>query len=216
MNSNAIGIFGGTFDPFHNAHLSIARAFYKELRLRYVRLIPTGHPYHRPQNQITPAYHRLAMAKLAIDNDAKLIVDDREIHRARASYTVETLEELRNELGWHNVFWLLIGSDSLANLSSWKDWQRLFDLTNLAVVWRPGFSKTALPSDIRRQWDQRYTRYFSKSTISGIIHTLSVQPIDLSATMVRERLARQQPIQNLVTPSVMHYIQEHGLYHGME
>ncbi|MEO9453936.1 nicotinate (nicotinamide) nucleotide adenylyltransferase [Chromobacterium phragmitis] len=151
MNAR-VGVFGGTFDPVHHAHLRMARAFAGELGLDLVRLIPAGQPYHRAEGPRASAAQRLDMVKLAIAGDAKLLADGREIRRARPAYTVDTLRELRAELGAAAELWFLIGGDSLAALSSWKNWRELFRLANLAVAMRPGFDPAALPPEVFQEW----------------------------------------------------------------
>ncbi|MEN3811878.1 nicotinate (nicotinamide) nucleotide adenylyltransferase [Chromobacterium piscinae] len=166
MNAR-VGVFGGTFDPVHHAHLRMARAFADELALDEVRLIPAGQPYHRQEGPRASAAQRLDMVKLAIAADARLTVDEREIRRHRPAYTVDTLRELRAELGAAAELWFLVGGDSLAALSSWKDWRELFRLANLAVAMRPGFDPAALPPEVRQEWQARQVSDFSNRTVSG-------------------------------------------------
>ncbi len=214
MKRDNIGIFGGTFDPFHNAHLSLARQFCKNLHLSALRLIPAGQPYHREQRNLSAAQHRLAMLKLAVEHEPTMFVDTREITRVGPSYTVDTLEELRNEFGWHCPFWLLVGSDAFATLTRWKAWQHLFDLANLVVAWRPSDCVTSLPLEIQAEWKQRYRELSTAhdAPFSGTIHTLPIPPMNLSATMIRTRYARGEDISPYVTPAVLRYIREHQLY----
>ncbi len=114
-----VGMFGGTFDPVHAAHLRMAEAFFTQCQLDQLRLIPAGNPYHRDNGPQASAEQRLAMVQLAIADRSGWLADDREVRRARPAYTVETLEELRAELGPDCQLWLLIGGDSLHNLPRW-------------------------------------------------------------------------------------------------
>lgn len=216
MNIGPIGIFGGTFDPFHHAHLRIAKAFRDEIGLSSLHVIPTGNPYHRKKAPQASAQHRLNMATLAVANEPRLLVDDREVRRTGPSYTVETLEELRNELGKNISLWLLIGSDILTNLSSWKDWQRLLELANLALAIRTENHPFSLPIQIQQQWEQYPSAGVAKSPISGTIRPLLLPPVTLSASVIRERLACNDDVSHLISAEVLYYIQEHELYVNKE
>ncbi|QEL56968.1 nicotinate-nucleotide adenylyltransferase [Chromobacterium paludis] len=210
--TSRIGVFGGTFDPIHHAHLRMARAFAAELDLDQVRLIPAGQPYHRGRGPLASPGQRLDMVQLAIAGDAALSVDDREVRRAKPAYTVDTLRELRRELGEAAELWFLIGGDSLAALDSWKDWRELFRLANLAVAMRPGFDPSDLPAEVFREWRTRQVSDFSNRTASGTIRPLALPPLDLSATALRARLAAGDAVDGLIAPAVLAYIRQHGLY----
>ncbi|POZ61266.1 nicotinate-nucleotide adenylyltransferase [Chromobacterium alticapitis] len=210
--SPRIGVFGGTFDPIHHAHLRMARAFAAELQLDEVRLIPAGQPYHRDRGPHASPAQRLDMVRLAIAGDAALSADAREVRRDRPAYTVDTLRELRAELGDKAELWFLIGGDSLAALDRWKDWRELFPLANLAVAMRPGFDPAALPPVIRQEWQARQVSDFSNRTASGTIRPLALPPFDLSATALRARLAADEAVDGLIAPAVLAYIRQHGLY----
>lgn len=210
--SARVGVFGGTFDPVHHAHLRMARAFADELALDEVRLIPAGQPYHRQEGPRASAAQRLDMVKLAIAADARLKVDEREIRRHRPAYTVDTLRELRAELGAAAELWFLVGGDSLAALSSWKNWRELFRLANLAVAMRPGFDPAALPPEVRQEWQTRQVSDFSNRTASGTIRPLALPPLDLSATRLRAQLAADEPVEGLIDPAVLAYIRRQRLY----
>ncbi|KUM04393.1 nicotinate-nucleotide adenylyltransferase [Chromobacterium subtsugae] len=210
--SPRIGVFGGTFDPIHQAHLRMAAAFADELALERVLLIPAGQPYHRARGARASPEQRLEMVRLAIAGDPRLQADDREIRRGRPAYTVETLRELRGELGQDAELWFLMGGDSLATLDSWKDWTQLFQLANLAVAMRPGFDWQTLPAEVRREWQARQVHDFSNRTASGTIRSLALPPLDLSATRLRARLASGQTAEGLIDPAVLAYIRQQRLY----
>ncbi|MCW3480268.1 nicotinate-nucleotide adenylyltransferase [Neisseriaceae bacterium JH1-16] len=210
--SVGLGLFGGTFDPIHAAHLRLARALRDELDLAEVRLTPAGDPYHRSEQPGANAAHRLAMVEAAIAGEPRLTVDDREVRRQRPAYTVETLEELRAELGPTEPLWLLIGGDSLATLDSWWRWEDLFGLANLAVALRPGFSVDALPAAVARHWQVRQVTDFPNQAASGTIRALTLPPVDVSATAIRARLQAGGPADGLVPDAVLAYIARHGLY----
>ncbi|MEO4009325.1 nicotinate (nicotinamide) nucleotide adenylyltransferase, partial [Chromobacterium piscinae] len=194
MNAR-VGVFGGTFDPVHHAHLRMARAFADELALDEVRLIPAGQPYHRQEGPRASAAQRLDMVKLAIAADARLTVDEREIRRHRPAYTVDTLRELRAELGAAAELWFLVGGDSLAALSSWKDWRELFRLANLAVAMRPGFDPAALPPEVRQEWQARQVSdSVGEHHLAQlhVVHLLRVEPALYPDAVLAVRVLQQQ------------------------
>jgi len=209
VSSAVVGIFGGTFDPIH---LRMAQTFAKESGLTQLRLIPAGDPYHRAEPGAASAAHRLNMVRLAIADQPAMQADDREIRRNRPSYTVETLEEIRAEIGKDTPLWFLIGSDSLQRLDNWQRWQELFDLAHLAVAIRPGFAEQSLAPAIRQQWQTRQSGRIPNSAASGTIQRLSMPPLELSASAIRSSLADDMDISHLVPPAIAAYIAQHGLY----
>ncbi|WP_374419757.1 nicotinate-nucleotide adenylyltransferase [Chromobacterium sp.] len=207
-----LGLFGGTFDPIHNAHLRMAEAFAAELALDEVRLVPAGRPYHRSHGPHATPAQRLAMAELAVDDYPRLAVDAREVHRPGAAYTIDTLAELRAESGPDAELWFLIGGDSLATLHTWKRWDELLHFANLAVALRPGFDPAALPAPIQPLWRARQVYDFSNRTASGTIRPLALPPVDIAATDIRLRLARGDAVDDVLPPAVLAYIRQHRLY----
>ncbi len=207
----AIGVFGGTFDPIHLGHLRLARALRDELQLAEVRLIPTGQPPHRPHPQTAPA-HRLAMLQLAIADEVGLYADDREIRRPRLCYTVETLQEIRAEIGAQMPLYCLIGADSFVHLHTWHQWRQLFTLAHLVVAWRPGFAPDQLDDAVAQEWKHRQASDFAKQSPAGTIRALSLAPADFSATTIRATFARGATPADQLTPQVLDYIRHHRLY----
>ncbi|MDC7698915.1 nicotinate-nucleotide adenylyltransferase [Vogesella indigofera] len=208
-----IGVFGGTFDPLHAAHLRLARAFRDELALDQVRLIPAGQPYHRDRAPHASAAQRLAMLDAALAEEAPgLVSDDREVRRPRHAYTVDTLQELRDELGDKAELWFLIGGDSLQQLHTWQRWPQLLQLANLAVALRPGFVAARLDPAVATLWQARQVSDFSNRTPSGTIRALDLPPITLSATDIRQQLAAGQDCSALLPAAVLAYIRQHRLY----
>jgi nicotinate-nucleotide adenylyltransferase len=133
-----IGILGGTFDPVHYGHLRLAEEAADALALERVVLIPAALPNLRARPG-TEAQHRLAMTRLAAADNPRLAVDDRELEREGVSYTVDTLAELRAEVGTRNPVWLILGADAFLRLPDWSRWLQLFDLAHVAVATRPGY-----------------------------------------------------------------------------
>ncbi len=216
----AVGIFGGTFDPVHIGHLRTAVELREHLGLDELRLMPSARPPHREQPGVS-AEHRLAMLRLAIGSDIPvdsqpvdgLLADDRELHREGLSYTVETLVQLRAELGGDVALCLCIGMDSLVNLHTWQRWQELSDYAHIVVAARPGWH---LPeTGPVAQWlagrctDDPHT--LSQSA-SGRVLVEAMTLLPVSATKIREDLATGSSVRYLVPDAVIQYIHQHGLY----
>jgi len=212
MQTGALGLFGGTFDPIHTAHLRMAQAFRSELQLDEVRLIPAGQPYHRQHGTHASPTQRLDMVKLAIAGLPGLQVDAREVKRNKPAYTIDTLLEIRAEVGPDRPLWWLIGGDSLATLHTWRRWEDLFTLANIAVALRPGFDQTRLPPAVRTQWQQRQVTDFSNASPSGTMRPLALPPLDISATAIRRRLQAGHGVDGWLDDAVLGYIRQHQLY----
>ncbi len=216
----AVGIFGGTFDPVHIGHLRTAVELREHLGLDELHLMPSARPPHREQPGVS-AEQRLAMLRLAIGgatpggslNCEGLLADDRELRREGLSYTVETLVQLRSELGGDIALCLCIGMDSLVNLHTWQRWQELSDYAHIVVAARPGWH---LPeAGPVAQWlVGRYTddvQLLSHSPSGRVlVETMTLLPV--SSTKIRENLAAGHSIRYLVPDTVIQYIHQHGLY----
>lgn len=190
-----IGLFGGTFDPVHNAHVALAKLALDELRLDELRWVPTGRSWQKSR-QSTPAEHREAMVRLAIDGEARFVLERCEIERPGPSYTLDTVRELQaREPG--AVWFLIIGQDQYANLHTWRDWPDLLSRVQLAVANRPGVVPHPDPQVLRFR------------------HVAVPLPMmDISATDIRARVAAGQGIDDLVPAGVARYIDRHRLYRG--
>lgn len=200
---SAIGIFGGTFDPIHYGHLRLAEEMADALDLREVRFIPAGLPPHRAAPR-TSAAHRLEMVRRAIAGNPRFVLDEREVHASRTSYTVDTLGELRSELGAQQPLYLLLGADAFLGLPSWHQWQRLLGLAHIAVAQRPGSNlQEALPEALRREMGIHPAESVS---------VFDMTPLAISASAVRDALAQQKSARYLLPDSVLDYLQQQKLY----
>lgn len=190
-----IGIFGGTFDPVHNGHVAVARAAVQQLALNQLRWMPVGSPWQKQQPFAAPQ-HRVAMLQLAVDVEPLQIIDEREMHRAGPTYTVDTLEELAKAMPdtqWH----LIIGQDQLARLHTWHRWRDVVAAVTLAVVGRGGMDPLA--GEAVQAAQPRMER-------------LWMPPMAESSTEIRQRLFRGESIESMVPEAVARYIDRHGLY----
>jgi nicotinate-nucleotide adenylyltransferase len=209
-----IGVFGGTFDPIHFGHLRLAEELAVAIGLSRVLFIPAGKPPHRGAPH-TAATHRLEMVRLAIAGNPRFIFDARETQRAQPSYTVDTLTDLRTELGKEQPLWLLLGSDAFLGLSSWHDWQRLFELANIAVAARPGnwlMQSEAMQEPLKGEVLKRQVAEAAAAGPAGSVLLRQMTPLEISATAIRDTLAQKGSVRYLLPDAVLGYINEHQLY----
>lgn len=210
--------YGGTFDPVHLGHLAIARAARDQLQVA-VRLLPAADPPHRPVPGANAA-QRAEMLALAIGDEPGLLLDLRELERARRqpgtpSYTVDTLRELRAELGPRQPIAWLVGADSLLGLPGWHQWEDLFRLAHFIVADRPGSSlEQTLPAPLQRALESRWAESDKAlfSAHAGRVLRLHAPLRSESATAVRERIAAKGDWRQLLPGPVADYVAEHGLY----
>ena len=196
-----IGVFGGTFDPIHRGHLELAQAALDQLSLDRIIFIPAGQPWLKAGQPVTPAHHRLAMVRLALEHNPAFSVSEMEINRAGPTYTVDTLETLRRELGEDKELHVILGSDVLETFDRWKDPERILGLCRLAVAKRSGVGE----SEIKGFLD-RFPNFSDKVTL------LDASPPDIKATDVRHAISRDQAIESNVPDPVVAYIKQFGLY----
>lgn len=188
-----VGLFGGSFDPVHNAHVALARAALAELPLEEVRWVPVGQAWQKTR-ALTDAVHREAMLRLALAGEPRFVLDRIETQRPGPSYTLDTVQALAAAQPGTQWF-LIIGHDQYAGLHTWNGWQQLLALVTLAVANRPGEVRE-VHEDVRR-----------------VSHRVVPLPmLDISATAVRKRVAAGQDISTLVPPEVARYLDSHRLY----
>ncbi len=216
MDLQAIGILGGTFDPIHYGHLRLAEEMLELANLRQIRLIPTGIPPHR-RTPHASAQHRSAMVKLAIADQANFVLDEREVLRTGKCYTVETLRELRAEVGQEQPLCLLMGGDAFLDLHTWHEWEQLFDLAHIVVGFRPGYTLkeriSGATAELQRHYRQRFCSADALSQHAcGGITELAIPELEISATLIRDRVAHNRSIRYLLPNSVANYIHQHKLY----
>lgn len=222
LSDAPLGIFGGTFDPVHLAHLRLAEEAADSLGLAQVRWIPAGLPAARQTPQVSAA-QRLAMVRLAIAGNPRFTLDSAEVDQAltddeRPSYTVETLERLRQPqvCGARRPLVLLVGADAFAGLINWHRWRDLFDLAHIAVAHRPGFPVAAasLPGALAAVFDQRFAADSASlaAAPAGAIVSFAMTQLDVSATKIRALLAQRRSVRYLLPDALAAYIQEHHLY----
>ncbi len=188
-----IGLFGGTFDPPHNAHVALASLALEELALDELRWIPAGEPWQKTR-RVTPAAQREAMVRLAMQGEPRFVLDRCEIRRTGASFTLDTVRELQAAQPG-NEWFLVIGQDQYANLHTWRDWRELLARVTLAVANRPGVAIEPHP-DVK----------------AAAQRVVPLPMLDIASTEIRARAAAGQDIDALVPAGVARYIEAHHLY----
>ena len=220
--TRCIALLGGSFDPVHHGHVALAELFTSLLRPDELRVMPAGQPWQKKNGLEAGDADRVAMLELAFArSSAPVVVDTREIDREGATYTVETLREVRAELGADASIVFLMGADQLQKLDTWRDWRDLFALANFGVAARPGYrlDDAGLPPAVAAELAQRRASFDDvRASPAGqvcVAHTLAV---DISATAVRAalhatpRTDKVPHLSALVAPQVLDYIQQHNLY----
>lgn len=183
-----LAILGGTFDPIHNGHLRVAWEASEFLDAE-VRLLPANVPPHRDP-PVADAARRAALVRAALGGQDRLVPDLRELQREGPSYTVDTLLELRAEMGAERPLVLLVGADAFAGLPGWHRWRELFDLAHIGVLTRPGHDRP-LPTELRTKIASRRcndVRGVSEAA-AGRVLPIPVTPLEISSTQVRALLA---------------------------
>lgn len=216
--AGALGLFGGTFDPLHIGHLRLALEARETLGLAAVIFIPAGSPPLRDAPACTAA-DRLAMVENTLADLPGFAVDPSEVRSVTAghgaSYTFDTLQRQRAQQGPLRPLVLLLGADAFSRLEAWHRWRELFDLAHIAVATRPGHElkvssgETALAREFaaRRGSAADLARF-----PAGRIVPFAITALEISATAIRERLARGASVRHLVPDAVLDYIDSHQLY----
>jgi nicotinate-nucleotide adenylyltransferase len=194
MTGQRVCLFGGTFDPIHNAHIKMAEEAARRFHLDRIVFIPAGNPPHKDSGSVTPYAARLQMVKLACAGNPRFVVSEVESTGDR-SYTVNTLSRFREQLSAGDSLFFLIGADAFDELETWHRWEDVVQLTDFIVVSRPG--KTYhVPEGAR------------------VLRLDEVQ-LPTASTVIRAKLAAGEPTPE-VPPAVRDYIETHGLYRSTE
>ena len=188
-----VGLFGGSFDPVHNAHVALAKTALEQLALDELRWIPVGTPWQKAR-RLADADDREAMVRLAIAGEPRFVLDPIELRRDGPTFTLDTVRELvAGEPG--NTWFLILGQDQYASLHTWHDWRELLSLVCLAIANRPGAAIAV------------------NSQIAKVEHREVALPMmDVSSTEVRRRVAAGESIADLVPEAVAGYSEQHRLY----
>jgi nicotinate-nucleotide adenylyltransferase len=194
-----IGVLGGTFDPVHNGHLHIADTLRTALNLDRVLWVPAGRPPHKSDQIVSSDRDRLAMLDLALAGSATDEISTIDIDRSGPSYTADTLEILAGRFPSARLFFLM-GEDSLRDLPTWHDPERILRVAELAVAGRPGVETDLESLELQ---------------VPGVrkrVHVVPTKEIAISSSDIRRRVRESQPVGGLVPAIVEAYIRDNGLY----
>jgi nicotinate-nucleotide adenylyltransferase len=213
-----VALLGGSYDPVHHGHIALGAYFAQLLQVDQLRVIPTGLPWQKSTLKATPQ-QRAEMVALAFAGQSfSVVVDMQEIDRAAqglATYTIDTLRQVRAELGPSASIAFLMGADQLQRLDTWNEWQALFDYAHICVAARPGFSidGAGLPAAVEQAFSSRLgTPQQIRNTPHGLTYLAQDFAVDISATQIRAALQRGGSANSLIPPLVLDYIEQHNLY----
>jgi nicotinate-nucleotide adenylyltransferase len=192
MNHDRIGLFGGSFDPVHLGHLLVAQAACEELELGRIFFIPAAQSPFKPASAPAPAPERLRLLRLALAGETRYEIDEQEIRRGGASFTIETASDYARRFPKARLFYL-IGADHVPQLPHWRAAGELAGLVEFVVIPRPGQAPAALPPPFR-------------------LRQLTGFPVGVSSSEIRARVRRGLPIGHLVPGPVAEAIRNSGLY----
>ena len=201
QNPRRIGVFGGSFDPPHKAHIALAQSAISELALDSLHVIPTGQAWHKPR-ALSALEHRLAMTQLAFAGLPRAVIDDREIKRAGPTFTIDTLRALQAENPGAQLY-LMMGSDQFAAFKQWHEWQAILEIAIVCIAARAYIHSSKGLFDTLKQPKNRVLK-------------LQMPELAVSATQIRQLIAdglsENQAITHLLPPTVASYIAQHQLY----
>ncbi len=208
-----VGVFGGTFNPVHYGHLRSALELVERLGLEQLRLMPCSVPPHR-EAPACSARHRCAMVELAVAGEPRLACDTRELRREGKSFTIDSLVELRAELGEQRSLCLVMGCDAVLGIAGWHRWRELLDWAHIVVIARPGWELPA--AGHVAEWLSGH-RLSSPAALrqmpAGGILVEELRPLAISSTEIRLLLAAGRSARYLLPEQVLDYIHQHKLYH---
>lgn len=205
-----IGLLGGTFDPIHVGHVALARAAQAAYGFDEIRFLPTAISWQKGETSTDPQ-HRMEMVRRAIAGHRGFVLDDREVRRGGNTYTVDTLSELRGELGQDAVLVLLLGSDQLRNLATWRRYRELLALAHIAVTRREQISLARLPDPVEALVAE-HGRDTLPNSPSGAIVFFGMPFVPVSATRLREQLLAGARPAIVLPAGILDYIDHHQLY----
>jgi nicotinate-nucleotide adenylyltransferase len=215
-----IALYGGTFDPVHNGHLAVAQNVLRLFALDELLFIPAHIAPHKRERAVTPALKRYAMLALATQSEERMRISSIELDAPERPYTIDTLARLQERLGPQARLFFMMGADSWADITTWREWERLLMASDHIVITRPGYDfKAAHVTDRVRERivDLRgaSTEKVAREVEAGMkIYLTDAVLMDVSATAIRRaaRDGRASEVSALVSPQVADFIRKYGLY----
>jgi nicotinate-nucleotide adenylyltransferase len=210
-----VAVLGGSFDPVHRGHRALADYCVKLFQPDLLRIVPAGLPWQKGGLQVS-GEHRFEMLEIAFaDYPVPVLIDRQEIERSGNSYTVETLQAIRAEIGSEASLVLLIGADQLKGLNTWHRWRDLLTFSHICAVSRPGFplDLASVPNEVGEEFVRcMATPEEMRNTPRGLTYLAPDLQIDISSTAIRHALRQGNQPSALVAPAVLDYIKQHHLY----
>jgi len=218
-----IGILGGTFDPIHIGHLKLCETISENFSLDKIYFIPSFEPPHKTRTDISHPYHRYSMVVLGTAGNDKFFPSFYEIEKKGASYTIDTLTFFQRAAGKDKEIFFIVGLDSLAEIETWKDHEKILEGWNLIVINRSGYTvsdiKKKFPLWIAQKIEVVPGRYdHSERTSTPPLLPLTkilfarVEPVNISSSSIREKVRKNESIRGLVPEKVERYIKKFNLY----
>lgn len=199
-----IAVMGGTFDPIHYGHLVTAEAVRHQYNIDQVLFVPTGHPPHKLDRSITDAQHRYLMSILATETNPHFFVSRIEIDRQGLTYTIDTIQELKEQYGQETEIYFITGADAFLEIFTWKRAEELLEICNFIAATRPEYPKEDLIDSITKI-EKNYRAKFS---------FIEVPALAISSSEIRTRVNSSEPIKYLLPEAVENYIEKYKLYKG--
>ena len=187
-----VGVMGGTFDPVHLGHINLAKTAYNKLQLDKVLLVPVNYPWLKKPSRLTQTNHRTKMIEMIIENYSWLELSKIDILRGGKTYTVDTLKELKAKLDFRTKLFLILGSDSINDLSKWKQHQKIYNLSKIVVGQRPKFE-------------------INRDSYKNIV-VLNSDMLNISSSIIRENIKRNVTTQGMIPLKIKRYICNNRLY----
>jgi nicotinate-nucleotide adenylyltransferase len=217
-----VGLLGGSFNPIHNGHLTIAQHVHERMQLSQVLFIPTGDPPHKRDGSLAPANVRLEMVRLAIADNPLFTVSDIEMQRKGKSYSIETLRALQHHYGPSTELFFIIGLDAFLDFPTWREPKELLRICHFVVVPRPGQSfRTLAGMSLLPTLDPDGLTGLDTGALNRLdiaipsdpgVTCLAFPPCPTSASEIRRRVRNKLPLVNMLPPLVQSYILRHSLY----
>lgn len=213
-----IGVYGGTFDPFHNGHFQVAKAILQAFALDEMLFVPAFVPPHKRKQAISSPFHRLAMLALATANEPRMFVATIELEAPAQPYTIETLQRLQAERPRAQLFFVM-GADSFRDVTMWRDHERLLNDFSVIVATRPGYLETEqiaahlAPRLQARIVDLRGGGFPAAADLTAPhVYLTDYIEVDIAATSIRQCAAQGQAVDNYTPPAIAAYIAKYRLY----
>jgi nicotinate-nucleotide adenylyltransferase len=206
MTSRGLILFGGSFDPVHQGHLTMAQFALNYLHAEQLIFIPAARSPLKTPEPAASGQHRMDMIRLAIEGQDAYQVSDCELIRTQPSYTIDTVNQFRNQYGPNVPLYWLVGADALSELGRWMRIEELLDLCRVCILYRAGFGVPSV---------EHLEGQLSASHIQQLVRDVIATPlVDVSSTQIRAKIALGQDVGGLLPPSVLGFIREKGLYNS--